>query len=65
MISPRFDLLAHMGKSVSKKRAVAAALAANDEGVGARPSSQRGDAPGEAQGAGISIVPRRIENRSR
>ena len=31
MILPRFDLLTRMGKSVSKKQAVAAALAANDE----------------------------------
>jgi AcrR family transcriptional regulator len=31
MILPRFDLLTHMGKSVSKKQAVAAALAANEE----------------------------------
>ena len=31
MILPRFDLLARMGKSVSKRKAVAAALAANDE----------------------------------
>src|SRR6266704_5657006 len=31
MILPRFDLLTLMGKSVSKKQAVAAALAANDE----------------------------------
>src|SRR6188768_2637861 len=31
MIVPRFDLLTRMGKSVSKKQAVAAALAANDE----------------------------------
>src|SRR5450432_286584 len=31
MILPRFDLLKRMGKSVSKKQAVAAALAANDE----------------------------------
>src|SRR5205809_2787717 len=31
MILPRFDLLTRMGKSVSKKRVVAAALAANDE----------------------------------
>ena len=31
MIVPRFDLLTRMGKSVSKRQAVAAALAANDE----------------------------------
>ena len=31
MILPRFDLLTRMGKSVSKKQAVATALAANDE----------------------------------
>src|SRR5882724_6750965 len=31
MISPRFDLLRRMGKSVSKRKAVAAALAAGDE----------------------------------
>src|SRR3979409_2518506 len=31
MILPRFDLLMHMGKSVSKKQAVKAVLAANDE----------------------------------
>src|SRR6195952_458303 len=31
MILPRFDLLTPMGKSVSKKQAVAAALGANDE----------------------------------
>src|ERR1700712_5057607 len=31
MILPRFDLLMPMGKSISKKQAVAAALSANDE----------------------------------
>src|SRR5215216_3101640 len=31
MILPRFDLLTRMGKSISKRKAVAAALSANDE----------------------------------